>query len=67
MYYDFNRPMYDLQVESIKKGGLNPSERGISYNKKSNKKEESGFDSILTTECMKYTDDIDKINKIVGG
>ena len=34
---------------------------------KQNKDESSGFSQIMAAECHKYTDDEEKINKIIGG
>lgn len=34
---------------------------------KQNKDESSGFSHIMVAECHKYTDDEEKINKIIGG
>ena len=34
---------------------------------KQNKDESSGFSQIMAIECHKYTDDEEKINKIIGG
>ena len=30
-------------------------------------KDSSGFSEVMKSECMKYTDDMNKINKIIGG
>lgn len=53
-----------VNVFGIDKFLREPSNKSEEESKKDS---DSGFTSIMVNECKRYTDDQDKINKIIGG
>ena len=57
----------DKKIKSISKRDRFLRESSRNNTKESNKDSGSRFTNVIISECQKYTSDMSKINKIIGG